>query len=84
MAPQFVRRPCHLGREDVALLQLAHPAQSLAGGQLPGDVSVPHEHHVLAVVSDVLRVVLDDDDGLAVLLVELLEHLVDAVGVARV
>ena len=32
---------------------------------------------MLAVVGDVLRVVLDDDDGLAVLLVELLEHLVD-------
>ena len=39
---------------------------------------------MLAVVGDVLRVVLNDDDGLAVLFVELLEHLVDAVGVARV
>ena len=39
---------------------------------------------MLAVVGDVLRMMLNDKDGLAVLFVELLEHLVDAVGVARI
>ena len=54
------------------------------GRELPGDFPVPHEHHVLAVVGDVLRVVLDDQDGLAVLLIELFQYPIDAVGMAWV
>ena len=81
---ELVCRQSHLGREDVARLQLVHPAQGLRGGQLPGNVPVPHEHHMLAVVGDILCVVLNDDDGLAVLLVKRPENLIDAVGVTRV
>ena len=79
--PHPVGRPGDLGREDVAGLQLLHPPQGLVGGEHPLHLAVLHEHHVAAVVGDVLRVVLDDDDGLAIGLVELPEHPVDPVGV---
>ena len=38
--------------------------------------------HMLAVIGDVLGVVLNDDDGLAVVLVQVPQHLVDSVGMA--
>ena len=80
LAFQAVGRLGDLGREDVAGLQLLHPLQSLSGGQYPLHLSVLHEKHIFAVIGNVLGVVLDDDDGLA-LLVEVPQYLIDPVGV---
>ena len=52
-----------------------------SGGQHPAHLAVLHQHHMLAVVGDVLGVVLNDDDGLAVVLVQVPQHLIDPVGV---
>ena len=79
--PQPVGRLGHLGRENVAFLQLLHPLEGVLRGQHPADLAVLHEHHMLAVVGDVLGVVLDDDDGLTLVLIQIPENLVDPVGV---
>ena len=65
-------------------MQFFHPLQSLAGGQHPLHPALFQQHDVLAEVGNVLGVVLDDDDGLAVPLVQLPQHPIDAVGVGRV
>ena len=81
---QPVGRLGDLRRKDVAALQLLYPLQRFDGGLLPEDLPVAHQQHMFAVVGDVFGVVLDDDDGLAVLFVQLPQHLIDAVGVHRV
>ena len=79
--PQPVGRLGHLGREDVAFLQLLHPLEGILRGQYPAHLAVPHEHHMLAVVGDVLGMVFNDEDGLAVVLIQVPEDLIDPVGV---
>ena len=58
-----------------------HPLEGLLRGQHPPHLSVLHQHHVLAEVGDVLGVVLNDEDGLAVVLVQIPEDRIDPVGV---
>ena len=72
LTAEFISRHGQLGREDIALPQLVHPAQSFPGRQHPADPSVLHEHHMFAVVSDIFRVVLDDQNRLSVLLIQFL------------
>ena len=79
--PQPVGRLGHLGREDVAFLQLLHPLEGILRGQYPAHLAVPHQHHMLAVVGDVLGMVFNDEDGLAVVLIQVPEDLIDPVGV---
>ena len=74
----------HLGREDIACLQLLHPAQRLARGKLPRNAAVPHQHHMLAVIGDIFRMVLDDDNRLAMLFVQLLQYAVDFIRMAGI
>ena len=74
----------HLGREDVACLQLVHPAQRFGRGKLPHNAAVPHQHHMLAVIGDIFRMMLDDDDRLAVLFVQFLQHTVDFIRMAGI
>ena len=71
-------RKGHLRRENIAALQFFHSLQSLAGGQHPLHPALFQQHDVLAEVGNVLGVVLDDDDGLAVPLVQLPQHPIDA------
>jgi len=40
----------------------SHPLEGVLCGQQPPDLAVPHHHHMLAVIGNVLGVVLDDDD----------------------
>ena len=80
-SPQAVGRLGHLGREDIAGLQLLHPLEGLLRGQHPARLAVLHQHHMLAEVGDILGVVLNDKDGLAMVLIQIPEDLIDPVGV---
>ena len=81
LLPQPVGRLGHLRRKDIACFQLLYPLEGVLCGQQPPDLAVPHQHHMLAVVGNVLGVVLDDDNRLSVMFVQIPEHLIDPVGV---
>ena len=60
----------HLRRKDIAALQFLHPLEGFACRQYPLHHTVLHQHHMFAEVCNIFGVMLDDDDGLAVVLVQ--------------
>ena len=75
-ALELSARECDLGRVHVASLEVVDALERLVGGQRPSDGAVVHERGGRAVIRDEVGVMLDDDDRLAVVLVEVAQHLV--------
>ena len=89
---RHVRRKCarahelaggkgNLRRVDVTRSKIVNATQRLVRRELPGDSAVSHEAGRRTVLGDEVGVVLDDDDRLAVLLVELAQDPVSLFGV---
>ena len=79
-----MRRLCDLRGKDVARFQLVHPLQGFPGGKHPLHPAILHQQYMAAVVRNVFGVMLDHNDGFALLFVQLPQHRIDTIRMERV
>ena len=84
LSQQAVRRLGDLRGKDVARFQLVHPLQGFPGGKHPLHPAILHQQYMAAVVRNVFGVMLDHNDGFALLFVQLPQHLIDTIRMERV
>ena len=54
---------CYLRRKDVSGLEFIYPNQGLTGGKNPLNLTVLHQHDMLAEICDIFGMMLNDNDG---------------------